>query len=284
MAKRGGIFITGTSSGIGEACALGLDRRGYRIFAGVRRKEDGESLCQRASDRLVPVLIDISDRAQVKAAAESVAESLGEAPLVGLINNAGISIGGPLEFTPIDRLRHQLEINVVSQVSVTQLFIPLLRKSQGRIINVGSVSGLFASPLMGPYCASKYAMEAISDVMRRELKPWNIRVSLLEPGPIASKIWQKTRTRVEHVLQDPPKDLLSLYQPLIEKTMKHAADSEKRAQSPDVVVEAVVHALTSPRPRTRYLLGSRLAVRKVMSWLPDTIQDRIVASYLNWGK
>ncbi|MHC4424063.1 MAG: SDR family oxidoreductase [Planctomycetota bacterium] len=284
MANTGGIFITGASSGIGEACALDLDKRGYHVIAGVRREKDGESLSQRASKRLLPVIIDIADREQVKAAAETVRQALGEKPLVGLINNAGISVGGPLEFTPIDRLRHQLEINVISQVSVTQLFIPLLRKSQGRIINVGSVAGIFASPMMGPYCASKYAMEAISDVMRRELKPWKIRVSLLEPGIIATKIWGKARNRAEQAIKNSPEGLMRLYQPLIEKIMMRAAESEENAQSPDVVVKAVVHALTSARPKTRYRMGPKASAQKVISWLPDTIQDRLVASFLNWGK
>ncbi len=229
-------------------------------------------------------MVDIADRKQVEAAAETVRQALGEEPLVGLINNAGISVGGPLEFTPIDRLRHQLEINVVSQVAVTQQFIPLLRKSQGRIINVGSIAGIFASPMMGPYCASKYAMEAISDVMRRELKPWKIKVSLLEPGIIATKIWEKARNRGEQAIKDSPEGLLPLYQPLIEKIMKLAADSEANAQSPEVVVKAVVHALTSDRPKSRYLMGPKALTQKVISWLPDTIQDRIIASFLNWGK
>jgi NAD(P)-dependent dehydrogenase (short-subunit alcohol dehydrogenase family) len=284
MSDNGGIFISGASSGIGEACALGLDKRGYHVFAGVRREEDSESLAQRASKRLQPVMVDIADREQIKAAAEIVRQALGEKPLVGLINNAGIHVGGPLEFVPIDRLRHQLEINVISQVSVTQLFIPLLRKSQGRIINVGSIAGIFASPMMGPYCASKYAMEAISDVMRRELKPWKIRVSLLEPGVIATKIWGKARNRAEQAIKDSPEELMRLYQPLIEKIMKVAVESEDNAQSPDVVVDAVVHALTSPRPKARYRMGPKASAQKMISWLPDTIQDRLIASFFNWGK
>ena len=284
MANSGGIFITGASSGIGEACALDLDKRGYHVFAGVRREIDAESLCQRASKRLQPVMVDIADREQVGAAAETVRQALGQEPLVGLINNAGISVGGPLEFTPIDRLRHQLEINVISQVAVTQLFIPLLRKSQGRIINVGSIAGIFASPMMGPYCASKYAMEAISDVLRRELKPWKIKVSLLEPGIIATKIWAKARNRAEQALKDGPQGLMALYQPLMEQIMRRVAESEENAQSPEVVVKAVVHALTSDRPKTRYRMGPKASAQKVISWLPDTIQDRLVASFLNWGK
>ena len=137
---------------------------------------------------------------------------------------------------------------------------------------------------MGPYCASKYAMEAISDVMRRELKPWKIKVSLLEPGIIATKIWKKARDRGERAVKDSPEGLLSLYQPLIEKIMKLAADSETDAQSPDIVVNAVVHALTSARPKTRYRMGPKALTQKLISWLPDTIQDRLVASFLNLVK
>jgi len=284
MKNIGGVFISGSSSGIGEACALGLDERGYDVFAGVRNEQDGNSLSQRASERLQPVIVDITNPEQIKTAFEAVRQALGEKPLVGLINNAGISVGGPLEFVPIDRLRQMLEVNLIGHISVSQLFIPLLRKSQGRIINVGSVAGIFASPLMGPYCASKYAMEAISDVMRRELKPWNIRVSLLEPGIIATKIWRKASEQAESAIKEAPGELLHLYGPLIERIMKLVADSEKNAQSAQVVVKAVVHALTANRPRTRYRMGPKARPQKVMSWLPDHIQDRIIASFLNWGK
>ena len=284
MSNTGGVFISGSSTGIGKACALGLDERGYDVFAGVRNEEDGKSLCQKASERLRPVIIDITNPEQIKAAAETVRQALGDKPLVGLINNAGISVGGPLEFVPIDRFRHQLEVNLIGHISVSQLFISLLRKSQGRIINVGSIAGIFASPLMGPYCASKYAMEAISDVMRRELKPWNIKVSLLEPGIIATKIWGKASIQAERAIKEAPEELLHLYEPLIERMMKLAANSEENAQSTEVVVKAVVHALTADRPKTRYRMGPKARAQKVMSWLPDKIQDRMIASFFNWGK
>ena len=284
MSNAGGVFISGSSSGIGEACALGLDERGYHVFAGVRNAEDGQTLSQRASQRLRPVIVDITNPKQIKAAAETVRQALGDKPLDGLINNAGISLGGPLEFVPIDRLRHQLEVNLIGHIAVSQMFIPLLRKSQGRIINVGSVVGIFASPMLGPYCASKYAMEAISDVMRRELKPWNIKVSLLEPGIIAKKIWEKSRIRAERGIKEAPEELLHLYGPLIERVQKPAADIEKTAQSPEVAVRAVVRALTASRPKTRYRMGPKARPQKVISWLPDRIQDRIIALFLNWGK
>jgi len=283
MSNAGGVFITGSSSGIGKACVLALDKLGYDVFAGVRRTEDGQSLSQIASDRLRPVIVDITNREQIAAAEETVRQGLGDRPLVGLINNAGIGVGGPLEFVPIERLRHQLEVNLIGHMSVSQVFIPLLRKSQGRIINVGSIAGTFASPLMGAYCASKYAMEAISDVLRRELRPWNIKVSLLEPGIIGTKIWQKAKVQSEGAIKEAPEEMIRLYGPLIERVRKHLEDIEKRAQPPAVVAEAVVHALTAARPKARYRMGPSARAQKVISWLPETIQDRIIASYLNWG-
>lgn len=283
MSKAGGVFITGSSTGIGEACALKLHELGYEVFAGVRQAEDGQSLRQKTSERLHPVVVDITNAEQVKAAAETVRQGLGDTPLAGLINNAGISVGGPLEFVPIDRFRNQLEVNLIGHISVYQSFIPLLRQSQGRIINVGSIAGFFASPILGPYSASKYAMEAVADVMRRELKPWNIKVILLEPGVIATKIWEKARTHAATAIKEAPAEVMQLYGPLIERVTKLAADNEKIAQPPEVVANAVVHALTANRPKTRYRIGPKARLQKVLSWLPDKIQDRLVATYLNWG-
>ena len=283
MSSSGGVFISGSSSGIGRACAIELDKLGYEVFAGVRRMEDAQSLRQIASERLHPIIVDITDREQIAAAAETVRQGLGDRPLKGLINNAGISVGGPLEFVPIDRLRHLLEVNLIGHISVSQMFIPFLRESQGRIINVGSIAGIFASPLMGPYCASKYAMEAISDVLRRELKPWNIKVSLLEPGIINTKIWEKAKAQADRGIKEAPDEMIRFYGPLIEVVRKHVEDIERRAQPPEVVVKAVVHALTATHPKARYCLGPKAWTQKAISWLPENIQDRLIASYLNWG-
>lgn len=283
MPNNGGVFISGSSSGIGKACALELDKLGYKVFAGVRRMEDGQSLRRKASDRLHPVMVDITDQEQIATSAETVRRGLGDGPLAGLINNAGIAVGGPLEFVPIDRLRHQLEVNLIGHISVSQAFIPLLRKSQGRIINIGSVSGIFASPLMGPYCVSKYAMEAVSDVLRRELKPWKIKVSLLEPGIINTKIWEKARAQADRNIKEAPDEIFQFYGPLIDQVRNHVEDIEKRAQQPQVVVKAVVHALTATRPKARYRPGPKAWTTRALSWLPENIQDRMIASYLNWG-
>jgi NAD(P)-dependent dehydrogenase (short-subunit alcohol dehydrogenase family) len=283
MSNAGGVFITGSSSGIGKAGVLALDKLGYDVFTGVRKMEDGQSLKQIASERLHPVIIDITNHEQIVAAAETVHRGLGEMPLVGIINNAGIAVGGPLEFVPIDRLRHQLEVNLIGHIAVSQVFIPLLRKSRGRIINVGSTAGFFASPLMGAYCSSKYAVEAISDVLRRELRPWNIKVSLIEPGIIGTKIWKKAGAQADRAIKEAPDEMIRLYGPLIELVRKHIEDIEKRAQPPAVVAKAVVHALTAAHPKARYRVGPSARVQKILSWLPENIQDRIIASHIKWG-
>ena len=156
------VLITGASSGIGQACSLELDRLGFRVFAGVRSDVAAQSLKAKASPRLMPLLIDVTDAASIAAAAGVVAKETGDAGLAGLVNNAGIVVSGPLEVVPLDALRRQLEVNVVGQVAVTQAMLPLLRKASGRVVHIGSVNGAMSPPYMGPYSASKYALEAVN--------------------------------------------------------------------------------------------------------------------------
>ncbi|MDP3209060.1 MAG: SDR family NAD(P)-dependent oxidoreductase, partial [Rhodoglobus sp.] len=181
------VLVTGASTGIGRATALLLHERGFTVYAGVRRPEDGASLRAAASDRLVPLIIDVTDPEAIAAAAGEITRA--GVALVGLVNNAGIAAAAPLEFVPLADFRHQLEVNVVGQLAVTQAMLPLLREDRGRIVNITSVAGLFAGPMLGPYHASKWALEAMTDTMRMELAPWGIRVSAVEPGQIATPIW-----------------------------------------------------------------------------------------------
>ena len=180
------ILVTGASTGIGEACALHLDRAGHRVFAGVRRPADGERLTKRASPRLLPVMLDVCDDSQIAEAAELIGGEVGTAGLWGLVNNAGIAIGGPVEFLALDQWRTQLEVNVIGQVAVTRAMLPLVRAATGRVVFIGSISGRLATPMMGPYCASKHAIEAIGSSLAEELRPFGMRVSVIEPGAIAT--------------------------------------------------------------------------------------------------
>jgi NAD(P)-dependent dehydrogenase (short-subunit alcohol dehydrogenase family) len=281
MADKGDVVITGASTGIGEACALHLDKLGYRVFAGIRKAADGESLRRRASQRLVPIRLDISDETEVGQAARNVIGALGGGGLTGLVNNAGIVVGGMLEFLPLDALRRQLEINVVGQVAVTQAFLPSLRKAQGRIVNIGSVSGLISSPFSGAYCASKFALEALTDALRLELRPWRIQVSIVEPGYIQTPILKKSLADEEALRAQLPAEALQLYEPYL-RAVRDATERETaKAGSTEVVVKAVVHALTARRPRTRYVVGPESGLEISLGRaLPDCWRDALIARYL----
>ena len=274
-------MITGASTGIGEACALRLDRAGLRVFAGVRKEADGQRLKQEASDRLTPIMLDVTDEPQIEAAAKAVADAVGEAGLAGLVNNAGISVPGPLEFLPIEDLRWQLEVNVVGQIAVTQAFLALLRKGRGRIVNIGSIAGKFATPFLGPYTASKHAMEGLSDALRQELRPWGIHVALVEPGSIATPIWQKGQANANEIEQNLPEEAMVLYGKAVNALREAARKFEAAGIPPDRVARAVEHALTASRPRTRYVVGFDATVQRILSdVVPDRLLDGLVARQL----
>ena len=278
---RGAVLVTGASTGIGEACALHLDRLGFHVFAGVRKEVDGESLKGRVSGRLTPVFIDVTDDASIAAAADSVARAVAGAGLAGLVNNAGIVVPGPLEFLPLGDLRGQIEVNVIGQIAVTQAFLPLLRRGFGRIVNIGSVGGRLATPFLGAYNASKFAMEALTDSLRMELRPWRISVSIVEPGSIATRIWDKGQGAADKLLEKLPQEGHELYDAAV-AAMRQAADkSARRAIPPSAVARAVAHALTARRPRTRYLVGRDAHLQAVVARIvPDRMRDWLVVQQM----
>jgi len=281
------VLVTGASSGIGRAAALGLLGEGFRVFAGVRDEAAAGRLREQAPAearaRLETLVLDVTNAEHVRAAAHRLDRELGEGGLWGLFNNAGISVNGPVEHLGLEGLRHQLEVNVIGQVAVTQAMIPLLRRARGRIVTTGSVAGFIALPGLAPYAMSKHAMEAFSDSLRRELKPWGIEVSLLEPGAIATDIWQKGQRDADEVERSWPPQVLEHYGPLIAALRKAAAMSERRASPTDVVTRAVVHAFTAARPRTRYRMGRDSGVQKVISMLPDRWADAVLMKALGLG-
>ena len=270
-----GVLISGASTGIGRACALDLAARGVRVFAGVRRPEDGDALRAAAGERVVPIHLDVTDDATIAAAVKAIAEANGEAVLAGLVNNAGIVVAGPLEFLPPDALRRSFEANVVGLLALTQACLPLLRAGRGRIVNMSSISGRFASPLLGPYAASKFAVEALSDALRRELAPWDIPVALVEPGAVATPIWQKSAAAAQSLLDGLAPEANAYYATDIERAKRRALRTA-RTGIPAEAVAAVVHAaLTAARPRTRYLVGRDARIGALLArWLPDRVLDR----------
>lgn len=275
------VLVTGASTGIGQAIALHLDELGFRVFAGVRKDVDGERLRTKGSERLRPVSLDVTSSESIATAAAEVRDVSGQDGLAGLVNNAGIAVSGPLEFVPVEELRRQLDVNVVGQIAVTQAFLPMLRRARGRVVNMGSVGGRIALPLLGPYAASKFAMEGLTDSLRREVRRWGIEVSIVEPGGVATPIWDKSAAAADELLDGMPPEANELYGDLIAAVRKEAQKTGENGLPPLEVAKAVGHALTAEKPKTRYLIGrdakSRVAIERVTS---DRAFDSLIARSL----
>jgi len=274
------VLVTGASTGIGRATALRLDASGWKVFAGVRRPEDAESLREAASSRLAHVFLDVTDADQIAAATELI-EKESEGGLDGLVNNAGVAIPGPLETIPIEDFRRQLEVNLVAYVAVTQALLEQIRRAEGRVVFVSSIGGRIAFPFGGPYHASKFGTEAIGDVFRQELRPWGLKVSIVEPGSIDTPIWERGQRTAEEIEARSPRTNL-LYGAAIEKFRKVIEDTAERGIPPEKVAKAIAHALESNRPRSRYLVGLDAKVQaRLKPFIPTSVFDRIVARQLN---
>jgi NAD(P)-dependent dehydrogenase (short-subunit alcohol dehydrogenase family) len=273
MAK-GNILVTGASTGIGRACALRFAELGYRTFAGVRKASDGEALEAHSSGQIEPVRLDVT----LPESIDGVLATVGDQPLAGLINNAGIATVGPLELLPIDAWRKQFEVNVLGLVAVTQAFIPLLRRGRGCIVNIGSIAGRSALPGSGAYDASKFAVEAITDVLRMELHAWGISVSVIEAGAVATPVWEKTLREVDELSRQVAPERYALYNGLMATVRQEATESARKALPVSAVVKAVVHALTARKPKTRYVLGRDAWLWLLLNLLPDRWRDRLILS------
>jgi NAD(P)-dependent dehydrogenase (short-subunit alcohol dehydrogenase family) len=265
------VVVTGASSGIGRACATRLAAAGWKVFGGVRSTEDADTL---RGDGIEPLELDVTDSGQIAAAAAAVGPELH-----GLVDNAGIAIAAPLELVPIDELRHQLEVNVVGQVAVTQALLPALRRARGRVVLMGSVGGRSALPFLGPYAASKHALEALADSLRLELRPWGIGVSIVEPASIRTAIWEKGATRADELRDGFPPEAAELYAAPIAR-FRQVALARGPGADPELVAKAVEHALTARRPRARYLVGRDAHLRAWIERLPTRLRDRLLARVL----
>ena len=264
------VVVTGASTGIGEACALHLDRLGWRVFAGVRKVADGERLQAASAGRLTPIQLDVTDEEQVDAALASVGEAVGDDGLAGLVNNAGVARGGPVEALPLSEWRDQLEVNLFGQIAVTKAALPLLRTAAGRIVFIGSIAGRVAAPLVGPYSASKHAIEALGSTLREELLPWDIKVAVVEPGVIKTPIWSKANELADVLEASFDDDAVRLYKDQMDEIRASIAKNDRKGVPASKVAVAVEHALTSPRPKLRYLVGPDAKVAgNLARLLPD---------------
>jgi NAD(P)-dependent dehydrogenase (short-subunit alcohol dehydrogenase family) len=271
----GTVLVTGASTGIGEATVMHLRELGFSPIAAVRKDDDAERLEARG---VRTTRIDVTDANQIAAAREA----LGDEPLTGLVNNAGIAVAAPLEFLPIDRLRQQLEINLIGQAAVTQAFLPALRRGRGRIVNVSSIGGRVGLPLVGAYNASKFGLEGLSDSLRRELRPQGVDVILIEPGGVKTPIWKKGAELADEMLEDVPPEAERLYGRLIAAVRTGTQRiARETGIEPSEVAEVIGRALTSSRPRARYLVGNDAKQRAVMAkLLPARVMDRLIGRAL----
>jgi NAD(P)-dependent dehydrogenase (short-subunit alcohol dehydrogenase family) len=274
-------LITGSSTGIGRATALALADAGFTAFAGVRKQADAESLRAERPEGVEPLILDVTDAATIEAAADHIREATG-GRLDGLVNNAGVAVPGPLEYVDIDGLRAQLEVNLVGQLAVTQAVLPMLRAAKGRIVNISSIGGRIAVPINGPYSISKFGIEAMSDVLRRELRRQGVGVSVIEPGGVATPIWDKAQEDEKRLRAELPPEAMENYGPLIDSITAEVPKQAENGLPPEAIAEKIVHALTSERPKTRYMVGREARMRwAIAKRVPDRVFDSLMARALD---
>jgi NAD(P)-dependent dehydrogenase (short-subunit alcohol dehydrogenase family) len=268
------VLVTGASRGIGKAIALHLAARRWDVLAGVRTDADADRLRVEGGDRVEPVHLDITSAADVDALTRHVAGGLD-----ALVNNAGAPAEGPMEGIDLGRLREAFELNVIGQVAVTQAVLPQLRASRGRVVFISSLNGRISTPLNGAYSATKFAVEAIADAMRVELRPWRIKVSVVEPGPIATDIWSGALDRFDAMADGLPAQQRELYRKNIAGTRRMMAVLQKQAAPAEGVATVVHRALTARRPRARYQVNVAGKVQLAASILtPTRVFDAVMGT------
>jgi NAD(P)-dependent dehydrogenase (short-subunit alcohol dehydrogenase family) len=259
-------LVTGASTGIGRATALELARRGWAVLAGMRRPEE-------LGPRITPVQLDVTS-------AEDVAALRGR-PLDALVNNAGIAVTGPLEYLPLDELREQLEVNTVGQLAVTQACLPALRAARGRIVNISSISGRVAFPTYGPYAASKFALEALSDSLRRELRGSGVDVVVVQPGGVLTPIWERGLSRADSLWQAMPAEAHARYGRLYAVMRAQGEKLAREGEPAEALAAVLADILEARRPRARYVFGRGARVEAAAAWvLPDRAFDALLARVL----
>ena len=268
--NRRAVVITGASTGIGKATALHLDNLGFKVFAGVRKEADGQALKQEASDELRPIFLDVTDGDSISAAVDMVEKETG-GELYGLVNNAGLSLNGPLELVPTSEIKQLMDVNVFGLLAVTKAFLPLLRQSKGRLINISSGHGLLAVPDKSVYAASKFAVQAISDSLRVELSPFDVSVSSIVVGKVDTAVLGKIIADREKMIEATPPEVVELYTPLVEFFDKEV---KELPGIPAIEVGKIVaQALTTDKPKAQYLIGPGAKKMKNLARLPVGLRD-----------
>ena len=279
------VVITGTSTGIGRACVERLAKEGWTVYAGVRKDADAESLRQEVAGDVRPVLLDVTDTERIVAFAKELTDELGGRGLDALVNNAGVAEGGPIEALSDADWRWHFDVNVFGLVNMTRELLPLLRAAKGRVVNVGSIAGRVAGPMLGPYNAGKHAVEAISETLRFEVEDFGMHVSCVEPGTIATAIWEKGDEQFAKITSTIDADNMARYDKYIDLLRGFLAEGSTSGVAPAKVADVVHHALTSSRPKHRYLVGPNSTIVGVVSRLPDRLRKQLMGVNLRkWQK
>lgn len=278
MNRQQTLVVTGASTGIGYAIAKYFRERNWQVFGSVRNAADGERL--RKELGVTPLLFDVTDDAAVQAAVVQVGKALGDGTLAGLVNNAGVVVGGPLLYLPVDKLRQQMEINLIGPARVTQAFLPLLGADPtragkpGRIVQMSSIAGKTGPPFMGPYVASKHALEGMSESLRRELMIFGIQVAIIGPGAVATPIWQKAESSGLEVYES------TVYGPALKKFGEVAMKMGRQGLPAERVAQDVWHALTARKPKLRYTpIPNKFRDWTVPKLIPNRLLDRVMAKF-----
>jgi NADP-dependent 3-hydroxy acid dehydrogenase YdfG len=279
---KSAVFITGTSSGIGKSIALYLDKSGYKVFAGVRKIADGEELKKLSSENLQPIIVDVTNQSDIIAAKELIESVIHNYLSFSLVNNAGVAIGSPIEPLQGSQLRLEMEVNYFGTIAVIQTFLPVLRQKKGKIINISSISGKISMPFNGTYCASKFAIEAITDALRIELKPSNISVSNILPGDINTEIWEKATNDIDKYANQWNNETIKLYGYSI-NLMKHFISNIKGSNPLEIAI-SVEKLLKSKKPKSRVYIGKNVWLYYFLSILPTSLRDWIIASIIKIPK
>ena len=266
------ILVSGASTGIGKATTLYLDQLGFRVYAGVRKTADAQALKNESSEQCQPVFLDVADQTSIKDAVESIASET-NGNLYGLVNNAGLSLNGPLELLPFADIQQLFQVNVIGLLAMTQAVLPFIRKNQGRIVNISSGHGLVAVPDKSAYAASKFAVQAISDSLRVELHPFGVAVANIVVGKVETAVLDKIINNREKMMATAPPEVLSLYMPLIEYFDREVKNIP--GISALQVAQVITDALTAEKPKTQYLIGPGVRKMKNIAKFPPGLRDKM---------
>ncbi|WP_291515467.1 SDR family oxidoreductase [Bdellovibrio sp. ArHS] len=271
------ILVTGASTGIGFDLTKRLCEKGHRVWAGVRRPEVLQSLQSRYPELLTVLKLDVVNEQDIQNAFTTVTETWDRHREFILVNNAGVAIGGPIEALPLKEWRDLFAVNVFAPVRLTQIFLPLLRETRGRVVNVGSISGQISTPFLSPYCSSKFALRSFNDSLRREMMPFAVKVILIEAGPVRTEIWSKSISHSEDRQREMSEEMRKVYGPQLEALKEGVSETVKTAIPVETVTEVMLQSIESPRPDRYYLLGKNVKLFAAMGrFLPAALIDRLM--------